>query len=176
MSKRRPHLLAFFFLAPPLAVCAAHSVAAANWQASWFGPWPGHPEWADAMNEGKPNASGAPMTTPGIALYDKATLGKWFVVWNAEGKHFVLPQVDVGPAPWTGKTIDINAPAAARMGYTPQTFPTGAEFPYRRATQEEITNAAAPGMMPGPVPRREWANPIDIPTDPSPGLFFITSK
>ncbi|MES2146577.1 MAG: hypothetical protein V4491_01865, partial [Pseudomonadota bacterium] len=112
-------------------------------KASWFGPWPGHPEWADSMNEGMPNASGAPLSTPGIALYDKSTLGKWFVVSGPDGKQFVLPQVDVGPAPWTGKGIDINAPAASQMGYSPKDFPTGGNFSWRPATVEEITTARA---------------------------------
>lgn len=140
-------------LTPLTIIAVAHSISAqAGWQASWFGPWPGHPEWADEMNEGKPNASGAPMTTPGIALYDESTLGKWFVVWGPHGKKFLLPQVDVGPAPWTGKSIDINAPAAALMGYTPKTFPTGAEFPYRMATQEEVAAGKTTSDIPADPP------------------------
>ncbi len=148
---------------------AASTNAQAGWQASWFGPWPGHPEWHDAMNEGKPNASGEPMTTPGIALYDRETLGKWFVVWGPGGKEYVLPQVDIGPAPWTGKKIDINAPAAAQMGYTPQTFPTGAEFPYRLATHTEIASAKAdPGEA--PVKKTEPALHVWHSQDGSPEL------
>ncbi len=118
------------------------------------------------------------MTTPGIALYDKSTLGKWFVVWGPGGdRSYVLPQVDVGPAPWTGKTIDINAPAAAQMGYTPQTFPTGAEFRYRAATQDEITAGKADAVAPGETPaQRAWANPFDEPSDPSPGLVFTVRR
>lgn len=98
---------------------------------SWFGPWPGHPEWADAMNAGQPNASGAPLSTPGIALYNRSTLGQLFLVSGPDGREFLLPQVDIGPAPSTGKSIDINAPAAAAMGFTPNTFPTGAVFSAR---------------------------------------------
>src|SRR5207247_8342953 len=90
---------------------------------SWFGDQPG---WSDPKETR--TASGAPLSVPGIALPQRATLGQRFNVTDPTGRTFNLPQTDVGPAASTGRGIDINSAAAQKMGYTPQTFPTDAKF------------------------------------------------
>ena len=43
-------------------------------------------------------------------------------------RPFPLQQTDVGPAPYTGRGVDISAAAAHQMGYTPKTFQTDANY------------------------------------------------
>ncbi len=85
--------------------------------------------WRDTGDNGK-NASGLPQTTPGIAIYDRKTLGHWYEV-ELKGKKYKVRQVDIGPAPWTGRKIDINAPLADMAGWSPKNFPTDSTVKYR---------------------------------------------
>jgi hypothetical protein len=55
-----------------------------------------------------------------------------FEVTTPDGRRFVLPQTDVGPAARTGRGIDVTSSAATQMGYTAKTFPTDGGFSYRR--------------------------------------------
>jgi hypothetical protein len=100
---------------------------------SWFGSSPG---WFDPSS-GSQTASGRPVTEPGIALPSRAGLGKMFEVTTPDGRKFILPQTDLGPAKWTGRGLDITSAAATRMGYTAKTFPTDAPFKVRRISDEE---------------------------------------
>jgi hypothetical protein len=86
-------------------------------RASWFGG----PN--DGMNIG--TAIGVPDTTPGIALYNQKTLRKWFDVVSPSGRKARLKQIDFGPAPWTGKTLDITSAALKYFGFNEKNFPTG---------------------------------------------------
>jgi hypothetical protein len=85
--------------------------------------------WRDTGDNGK-NASGLPQTHPGIAMLNRKTLKHWFEV-ELNGKVFTVQQVDIGPAKWTGRVIDINAPLADMAGYTPKNFPTDSVVKYR---------------------------------------------
>ena len=40
---------------------------------------------------------------PGIAIYNRATLGGYWKVTAANGKTAILKQTDLGPAPFTGR-------------------------------------------------------------------------
>src|SRR5262245_54041971 len=54
-------------------------------------------------------ASGVLNNVPGIALPTREGLGQMHEVIAPDGKHYMLPQVDIGPAKWTGRGIDINS-------------------------------------------------------------------
>jgi hypothetical protein len=95
---------------------------------SWFGNYAGNHAWEDKTDSGL-QANGAPVSAgPGIALPTKETLGQVFDVTAPNGRTYRLPQTDVGPAAWTKRGIDINAPAAELMGYKPDNFPTDGEL------------------------------------------------
>ena len=104
---------------------------------SWFGNAPG---WNDPSEpKGSPKSN-----RPGIALRDKSTMGQMFEVTTPDGRKFMLPQTDWGPAARTGRGIDITAAAGAQMGYTSKNFPTDQPFTYRRV-DEAINNNATGG-------------------------------
>ena len=118
----------------------AEQAGSGSGKASWFStaPYTGEHSWSDPQGarEG-PQASGLPATVPGIALPSRSTLGKYFDVTAPSGETHRLRQVDIGPGPHTGRGIDINAPAAEKMGYSPQTFPTDQHFKWKRAVDTE---------------------------------------
>jgi hypothetical protein len=91
-----------------------------NERCSWFGFAPG---WVDHDDNGK-NASGLPQSVPGIAVYCRATLNHYWRVTFPNGFVHVVKQVDIGPAPYTHRGIDINASLANLAGYRPNNFPT----------------------------------------------------
>ena len=84
---------------------------------SWFGG-PGDP------SSGPTTASGLPVSVPGIALYNRATLGGYWRVTTADGRTAIVKQTDLGPAPWTGRSIDFTYTSLPRFGYTTGNFPT----------------------------------------------------
>jgi hypothetical protein len=71
-------------------------------------------------------ASGQPTSTPGIAVYDTATLGGYWQIQLPNHHLAVLPQTDIGPAPWTGRMLDVTYSALPDLGYDTQSFPTDA--------------------------------------------------
>lgn len=81
---------------------------------SWFG------DTGNAMAGG-----GQPSRVPGIALYNRATLGNLYKVVIA-GHIARLRQVDVGPAPSTGRKIDVTQAGLRSLGFTTRNFPTDA--------------------------------------------------
>jgi hypothetical protein len=88
-----------------------------NGKISWFGGPNDH-------ESGPTTASGAPVTTPGIAVYNHATLGGYWKVTTPNGRTRVIQQTDIGPAPWTGRVIDFTYSALKQFGYTESNFPT----------------------------------------------------
>jgi hypothetical protein len=84
---------------------------------SWFGG-PNDPM------SGSQTASGRPLSVPGIAVYNQATLGGYWLVEFPNGKKLVLQQTDIGPAPWTGRKVDVTSSALPAAGYTEGNFPT----------------------------------------------------
>jgi hypothetical protein len=95
---------------------------------SWYSQYQGKYTWLDEGDEPNSNALGVPDDQQGIALPSRETLGEWFLVTAPNGKTLKLQQTDVGPAEWTGRTIDIAAVAAENFGYSPRTFPTDNGF------------------------------------------------
>lgn len=60
-------------------------------------------------------ATGVSSSEPGIAIYNSATLGATFRV-TIGGHSAILTQTDLGPAPWTGRVIDVTGAGAALLG------------------------------------------------------------
>ncbi|MCA1452834.1 hypothetical protein I6F35_06315 [Bradyrhizobium sp. BRP22] len=120
---------------------------------SWFGG--GAAGWPGDLSEpaSRPTAGGFKNTMPGIALpksYGKPT-GQLYEVTGPDGKTMVLPHIDTGPHPRTGRGIDITAAGAAAMGYSPKTFPTDRQFSYRRVDQAVDTAATGGTKVDGSV-------------------------
>lgn len=84
---------------------------------SWFGG----PN--DSTDSGK-TALGLSTATPGIAVYDNSTLGGYWKVTTENGRTQVIRQTDIGPAPWTGRVVDITYSALSHFGYNEGNFPT----------------------------------------------------
>jgi hypothetical protein len=91
-------------------------------------------------------ASGKPASVPGIALPSRSTLGQWFYVRDENtGKEILTQQTDVGPAKWTKRGIDINAPLAKEFGYpSMKSFPTDTNFSYRPALDRANSRGGGP--------------------------------
>lgn len=113
----------------------------------------GRVSWFGGPNDGetgnKLTASGALTSTPGIAIYNRATLGGyWRVTDTKTGRSAVLRQTDLGPAPWTGRKIDITYSALNRFGYSEHNFPTDSPFKAEylgHTPQAAATIAPVPG-------------------------------
>jgi hypothetical protein len=109
---------------------------------SWFG---GPHDSSDSGH----TASGIPETQPGIAVYNRATLGGWWRVIFPNGRTLDLQQTDLGPAPWTGRNVDILYSALAGAGYTETNFPTDSTVTatylgQRRPTSNTQTTSTSP--------------------------------
>lgn len=98
---------------------------------SWFSQFSGKYQWVDNGDKPNSNALGVPDKQQGIALPSQKTLGKWFNVTAPNGVTLKLQQTDLGPAVWTGRTIDIAAAAAEKFGYSPHNFPTDGIFTWQ---------------------------------------------
>lgn len=122
---------------------------------SWFGG----PN--DAETGTKLTASGAPTSTPGIAVYNRSTLGGfWRVTDPKTGKTAVLKQTDLGPSPSTGRKIDVTYSALNKFGYGEHNFPTDSTF---NATYLGKTPGAAASALSAPV-----SAPVTSPSLPRP--------
>jgi len=83
------------------------------------------------MDSGR-TASGGTTATPGIAVYNRATLGGyWQVTDKGTGRSAVLKQTDLGPHPSTGRSIDVTYSAIPQFGYNEGNFPTDSKFSAR---------------------------------------------
>jgi hypothetical protein len=97
---------------------------------------------------GETTASGKPSTAPGIALYNHATLGGWWRVHFPNGKSAVLQQTDIGPAPWTGRLVDVTVGALKEVGYSTGNFPTDSKVTAEYLGKQNptgVTGAVAAG-------------------------------
>ena len=86
---------------------------------SWFGG-------PNDKTSGHWTASGEPVSRPGIAIYNTATLKGYWLLKGPSSNLWIVKQTDIGPAPWTGRTIDYTYTLVKVMGYTEQNFPTDA--------------------------------------------------
>jgi len=111
---------------------------------SWYSQFSGCHEWVDRGDKPNSNALGVPDSAQGVSFYNRDTLGKWFDVRAPNGVISIEQQTDIGPAPHTGRTIDISAAAAERFGYAPDDFPTDSMFAWR----PDDPPAAVAGLTP----------------------------
>ncbi len=116
---------------------------------SWFGGPNDH------TDSGR-TALGLTTATPGIAVYNRATLGGYWRVTDAKtGRSVVLRQTDLGPAPFTGRKIDVTYSALSRFGYGEHNFPTDSTF---KAEYLGHNPQAAKTTAPAPIPASTMAN------------------
>lgn len=104
-------------LAPATAGGGSGTLVGAS---SWFGG-PNDPSAQD------PPASGISIDTPGIAVYNRATLGGWWALKAPNGNIGFVRQTDIGPAPRTKRLFDYTYSLLPLFGYTQQNFPTGGQ-------------------------------------------------
>lgn len=81
--------------------------------------WYGGPR--DSGDNNRPALAGATNKEPGIAVYNRSTLGGYWLV-DENGRQIVLRQTDIGPLP--PRVVDINYTALKLWGYTERNFPT----------------------------------------------------
>lgn len=74
--------------------------------------------------EGNKTATGIPTSQGGIAVYNQETLGGWWAVVFPNGRTLILKQTDIGPAPWTGRVVDVAGGSIQAAGYSKSNFPT----------------------------------------------------
>jgi hypothetical protein len=119
-------------------------------------------------------ASGLPLEYPGIALgipRSDPAFGGWYNVTFPSGQTYTLQQTDVGPAAWTGKTVDINPGAAALAGYTQANFPTGPGFSVSPTTAPA---SGQPGLVTDGVSTGTGGDTLSVdPNAFNPGAFLI---
>jgi len=115
--------------------------SALNGKVSWFGG----PHDSKA---GPTTATGISVTHPGIAVYNGATEGGWWWVRFPNGRTAILQQTDFGPAPWTGRVLDVLYSALPAIGYTEQSFSTDAQITARYLGKDPRW-AHAPGAVTG---------------------------
>lgn len=66
----------------------------------------------------------------GIALPSGGRMGDQYEITTPDGRKFIAPLIDRGPAAWTGRGVDVSGPLAKQMGYT-KDFPTDSQFGVR---------------------------------------------
>ena len=165
-------------------------------RSSWFGQYGYGPYndgqhrhvWRDSGDNGR-NASGLAQTVPGIALYDRRTLGHWFEV-ELNGRTFLVRQVDHGPHPRTGRKIDINAPLSDMAGWSPRNFPTDSIVKWRyvgppatmlaqrqkpNLKQLALLDLREPGMSDVPKLAYDLVSPIIPPAGPRANLTLASA-
>lgn len=129
-------------------------MAAIAGKVSWFGGP------SDSTDSGH-TANGETTKTPGIAVYNHGTLGGYWRVKAPNGKTAVLKQTDIGPAPWTGRKIDVTYSALNKFGFNEHDFPTDshfeAEYLGRKPPKEVVqtptqrTATSLPGLKAAPA-------------------------
>ena len=114
---------------------------------SWYSQFKGKYTWVDRNDTPNSNALGVPDSAQGVAFYNEATLGKWFKIRYPNGYESVEQQTDIGPAPRTGRAIDISAAAADRAGYSPNNFPTDDMFYWEPAEAPSAVANLSPAQQ-----------------------------
>ena len=93
-------------------------------------------------------ATGIPNTVPGVALFQRWSFTDYFLLTRPRTlRRVVVRHVDYGPAPWTGKTIDLNPPAAEGLGFAApggcvRAFPTGERMRLRLLSRRKASRWA----------------------------------
>lgn len=112
---------------------------------SWFGG-------PNDRTTGPTTASGLPVSRPGIAVYNTQTLHGFWWMRFPNGRTTILQQTDIGPAPWTGRVLDVLFSALPRSGYTERTFPTDAQIEARYLGKDRKYAAVAGALSADELP------------------------
>ncbi len=80
-------------------------------------------------------------TSEGIAIPAGGKMGDLYEITTPDGRKFVAPLIDRGPASWTGRGIDVSGPLAKKM--YPKDFPTDSIFHVRPYVSPVPIGAAA---------------------------------
>ena len=78
--------------------------------------------WLTGDSEGQ-TADGGTTARPCIALWNRTGMDRWFRV-TIDGHTANLLHCDTGPAPWTGRSIDVTGVGDEHLGFSPTGFPT----------------------------------------------------
>lgn len=119
---------------PKLPGTRLTGVSAGLGAGSFFGNYQGQYNWGDPMDRPRSNALGVPEAQQGISLSSRQTLGQYHKVTDPLGREFLERQTDTGPGKRLQRLVDVAGPAAERMGFTPQTFPTDQPFKVEPST------------------------------------------
>ena len=146
-------------------------------RASWYSQLPPF-GWFD--REDRPGSAAyqvggrsIPDSQQGIALPTRGGLGKWYnVTPPGSDRPFPMQQTDIGPAPYTGRGIDISAAGAHQMGYTPKNFPTDANF---KAEPIDLTGLGLAAKWNGGVPGDNQTAVAEGPPPPQQGRKMSNS-
>jgi hypothetical protein len=101
-------------------------------------------------------------TEAGIALPSGGQMGDQYKITTPDGRTFIAPLIDRGPAAWTGRGVDISRPLAEKMGYG-RDFPTDKHFKVEPYTPEPTKPPEAPqpqSSLPGQVMSDATPDPI----------------
>lgn len=129
-------------------------MAAVSGRVSWFGG-------AGDPSDSGHTALGGTTAEPGIAIYNHKTLGGYWRVKAPNGRTAVLKQTDIGPAPWTGRKIDVTYSALGKFGFNEKNFPTDSHFQAEYLGQKPPKEATAKApTLPGvPTPNQLQVTP-----------------
>lgn len=95
----------------------------------------------------------------GIALPSGGRMGDKYKITTPDGRTFIAPLIDRGPAAWTGRGVDISRPLAEQMGYG-KNFPTDKHFKVERYDSEGERSPKPQSSLPGQVMSDADPDPI----------------
>jgi hypothetical protein len=107
---------------------------------SWFGGPNDH-------STGPTTASGSPIARGGIAIYNYRTLGGWWRVRFPNGRVGIFQQTDIGPAPYTGRVLDVAYSSLKTAGYTEANFPTNSEVTAQYLGKDPALKSGSPSFL-----------------------------
>lgn len=102
-----------------------------NVGAGGVAPGPGAGVRGSTFDSAKTASGRSAASTPGIAIPSGGKMGDMYEITTPDGRKFVAPLIDRGPADWTGRGVDISGPLAEQMGYGRRNFPTDSRFVVR---------------------------------------------
>jgi hypothetical protein len=150
---------------PSLATAPGQSVRGGG---SWFG---GPNDHSDSGH----TASGGTTKEPGIAVYNRATLGGYWRVTGPNGRTAVIRQTDLGPAPWTNRKIDVTYSALGKLGYNEGNFPTNATFSATYLGNNPGSQQQQPQRQPSASIPGLPGGKVSIPASTNKGLLNLAS-
>lgn len=112
----RSMLLAIMTAVMLFGTSPAHAQAHRQPVTSYFGPSSWYGGLCDS-GDNNSSYSGLPNSEPGIALYYVRPFGAYYLLTGPNNRRVVVRHSDKGPAPSTGKLVDLNWTTAKALGY-----------------------------------------------------------